>query len=468
MSRRFRALAALALIMPLAACGFTAPAPKRLPPPPAPAPPLSTLSASLSIPAGEIARILDAKTENHLADVRDREVKCAIGRCRLTLLATREGPIETNLENGRFALEVPFGIDADMTLPGFLSIFRATGNAEGIAQADTMARVGHDWQLRTSTDAHVQLEKSHLRVGPISANMTDVLNNNEEIFARPLSRQIDREIEKNVHLRAAIERAWARAFVPIKVAKKPIAWLALTPERLRLSGPSMSDGALKLQLALDVRARVLMQDKPPASAATPLPPPAAFKGPENRFTFVVPATISYADAARLALKSLEKKPLKVGDMTLRFTKLDILPSRDDVVVAAGFCIDQSWDPTGLFSSCGAGYLRGVPVLDAASDTIEITHVHYDVLTENAMLAVMRAVAGPELARALEGRLHFNVGRDLAKLRGQVAAALAKPQGRDVTIAGTIESFGQPKLAWTTEGFLALFSASGTVHLDLHV
>jgi hypothetical protein len=463
-----RCLLSLLLLLPLAACGFEAPAPKLTPPPPAPPPPLSTLSASLSISADEIARILNEKTEDHIADIHDQPVKCAIGRCKLTLLATRSGPIEVKGEGDRLALAVPFGMDVDMKLPGFLSMLRAKGDAQGYADASTEARVGPDWQLRTDTSAHVELENSHLKLGPASANLTDMLNSNEEIFARPLSKAIDREITHSVHLREQVNKAWARAFTPIKVGKKPVAWLLLSPERLRVDGPTVSDRALSLTVGIDVRGHVVTQDTPPASVVSPLPPPAPFRGESNRFSFVVPAMISYSDAARLALASLQKKPPHVAGMTLRFTKLALLPSRDDVVVATTFCVDQNWDPTGWFSSCGSGYLRGTPLFDAASETIRIANVHYDMQTEDTLLGAMRALAGPEVGRNLETHLKFNVSRDLAKLHTQVAAALAKPQGRDVTIYGNVESFGQPSLHWTKDGFLALFSATGSVHTDLHL
>ncbi len=467
MSRKTQILAAV-LALPLAACGFHAPAPTLLPPPPAPAPPLSTLSASLSIPVDDIAHILDAKTEDHLADIHDKEVKCAIGRCKLTLFANREGPIAASTESGRLGLQVPFGIDADLKLPGFLSMLRAHGTARGVAQAETGVAVTPDWGLRTDTQSHVDLEDSHIHIGPVEANLTDILNNNQEILSRPLAKGIDREIDKSVHLREQIAKVWQRAFTPIKVGKKPVAWLVLAPERLRLAGPTSVGQSLTLTLGLDVRGRVVTQDTPPVTTPTPLPPPARFSGQSDRFSFVVPATIPYDEAARLALASLARKPPHVAGMTLRFAKLDILPSRDDVVVATTFCVDQGWDPTGWFSTCGSGYLRGTPTFDPQSETIRIANVHYDIQTEDALLSAMHALAGPELAQELETHLKFSVSRDLGKLRSQVAAALEKPQGRDVTIVGRIENFGPPTLTWTKDGFLALFSATGSVHADLHL
>jgi hypothetical protein len=95
-------------------------------------------------------------------------------------------------------------------------------------------------------------------------------------------------------------------------------------------------------------------------------------------------------------------------------------------------------------------------------------VHYDVATENLMLGAMRLLAGPALGRDLERRLTFSVAKDLDKLEEQITKAIAKPEGRDVTIAGTVRSFGPPSLTWTKDGFLAIFSAKGSVEVAAHI
>jgi hypothetical protein len=153
---------------------------------------------------------------------------------------------------------------------------------------------------------------------------------------------------------------------------------------------------------------------------------------------------------------------------VRFARLEILPSGQDVILAASFCVDQRWDPTGLLSSCGSGYLRGLPKFDAASGTIRVVNVHYDVLTQGLMLSAVHALAGAALGHDLETRLTFSVASDLAKLRNQIGEAIARPQGRDVTISGRVEAFGAPSLTWTKDGFLATFTATGSVDAGVHI
>jgi hypothetical protein len=165
---------------------------------------------------------------------------------------------------------------------------------------------------------------------------------------------------------------------------------------------------------------------------------------------------------------LAKKPPHVGSTRVKIQKLEILPSRDDVVVALRFCVAQKWDVFGWFDSCGNGYLRGRPVFDAATDTVRVVDVHYDTGTEDLLLKVMHWLAGGELAAQLQQHLVFNVAHDMDKLEAGITRALAKPQGKDVILYGTVEGFGTPTLGWTDKGFLALFTAHGQVHAALNL
>jgi hypothetical protein len=79
---------------------------------------------------------------------------------------------------------------------------------------------------------------------------------------------------------------------------------------------------------------------------------------------------------------------------------------------------------------------------------------------------MRWLAGDELTRQIQTHLVFNVAHDMDKLEASVTKSLAKPEGKGVIISGQVLSFDPPKLSWTDQGFLALFTAHGTVTATL--
>ena len=76
------------------------------------------------------------------------------------------------------------------------------------------------------------------------------------------------------------------------------------------------------------------------------------------------------------------------------------------------------------------------------------------------------LAGNEIGKALEQNLVFDESKQISKLKTDIAAALAKPEGRGIALTGKIDSFGEPKVSWTKDGFLALMSAKGTLAAKL--
>jgi hypothetical protein len=462
-------LSLLAATLTLSACGrFNAPEPARTPPPPAPAIPVSTLSASLTIPMAGLVRAINTKTATELARIKDAPANCEIGKCNIDLVATRTGPITGAAQDGHISLGVPFHIDAELKLK---SLFKAKAQttAEGEARATTALGIGGDWRVSSHTQGSIVLSDAQVKLGPLKMNLTDMLNHNEQHLADPLFKMVDKRIAAELKIKPQAEKFWAKAWDPIRVGKRPQAWLELTPERVLVGQPLAQNNSIIISLGVEAHAQVVLGDRPaPPETIPPLPQPARLGAPSNRFSFVVPVTLSYEEAAKLALARLQKKPPRISGATVKFDKLEILPSGQDVIVATHFCVAQSWDRFGWFDSCGQGYLRGLPQFDANSGTVRIVNVHYDVATEGAILSAMKFLAGDALGQALQQNLVFNVAGDLKKLDDEVKAALAKPQGKGVQIWGNIESFGTPTLTWTATGFLAIFPAEGTISADLNL
>jgi hypothetical protein len=386
----------------------------------------------------------------------------------MDLIATRTGPIAAQAQDGGIAITLPFAVMAHVKLKGGFFKSGADANAIGEARAFSTLALTPDWHVQTHTHGDVQLSDSHLQLGPINMSVTDLWNHNDEHLSDEIFKQLDKKLGPAIKLKPQAEKLWARVQQPIRVSKKPLAWLLLTPQALRIGRVETVNDTLQVSLAADVRGRVEIADAPPIVKAVPLPRPAALGAPSSAFAFTIPVTLPYDQAAKLALDRLNKRPPHVGSTEIKITKLEILPSHDDVVVALRFCVAQKWDVFGWFDSCGDGYLRGRPVFDAATNNVRIANMHYDTGTEDLLLKAMHWLAGDELAQQLQQHLVFNVAHDMDKLDASVSRALAKPQGKDVVIYGEVQGFGQPRLGWTGKGFLALFTARGQVHAALNL
>jgi hypothetical protein len=450
----------------LSGCGFEAPAPARSPAPATPPVPVSTLSATLTVPSAQLARLLGNMTQYQIADLKNQPIKCGPLQCHLDLRATRTGALAVTLENGALSIRMPFAAKAALSTSGFLSL-HGQAEGQGQAEAQTGVTVSPGLQLQSKTDGMVTLENGHLRIGPLVTNIAQVWNDNQQSLSRPLWRSLDKQIGR-VPLRPRIAQVWAEAFNPIKVGKSPLSWLVLRPEALGISEPRLQDGRIALSLALSARARVVVQDAAPENIPTPLPAAQILNAPSQGFSFNVPLLLPYGQASQLALASLAKRPPKAAGMTITISRLEILPSGQDVVVATHFCADPSWDPFGWFASCGDVYLRGVPVFDPEPKTIRVDHLHYDVASASLMLNAVKALAGDQLSRMLQAHLVFHEAGQIDRLENQITHVLARPQGRDLSVSARVDSFGTPAFTWTADGFLAIFSAKGQVDASLNL
>jgi hypothetical protein len=145
-------------------------------------------------------------------------------------------------------------------------------------------------------------------------------------LSRPLYRLLDKQIAAGLHFRGQLEMLWNRSFKPMRVGTNPPAWLLLEPERIRVGALRAQDNTLSLPLGIDVRARVVTEDTAPEVRTVPLPGPEALAHSLNRFSFTVPVLLPYEEAAGLALSSLRQKPPHIGGASVRFKKLEFIPS----------------------------------------------------------------------------------------------------------------------------------------------
>ncbi|HEX4105428.1 MAG TPA: DUF4403 family protein [Rhizomicrobium sp.] len=454
----------LAFLFPLLllGCGIEAPRPALTPPRDTPQPPLSTLSVTLVVPEARIADLINAESQNQIADLKDQEIKCPLGRCRLDLLAVRTGPAEISAENSRLAIKLPFRLNVGVASSGFLSSFgKAQGDAQGLAVAATPLSVGPDWKLHSQLSGRIELSNAHLRIGPLVTNVAEIWDQGGENLEKPIWHMLDAQISR-IEVKPQIEALWVRAFAPIAIGRKPVSWLVLKPESVALMQPAIAHGALTLSLALAARGEVLVQDQVPSNPPTPLPKPAALSEASNRFKVAIPFLLPYAEAERLALSTLTRNPPRVAGMNLAFSSLHILPSREDVVVETRFCARPAWDITGWFAPCAHLYMRGRPAFDPVTRTVRVTGLHYDITSANAAARILQAVASEKFADMLARTLVFDVSRQIAHEEDQTREQLAMPHGKAFSISAHVESFGAPVFSWTRDGFLAFFSATGTM------
>src|SRR5262249_37551411 len=176
---------ALGLAFALAACGFQAPQPKITPPAEAPPASVSTLDAELRLPASDIAKFLNEQTQSQVARLDDKKVRCPVGECRLSLIATRNGPIVASVQGERLNLTLPFNLDARLKLKAPFLQTSGTAHGTGRVTASSTFDIDPDWELRSNTTGSIDISRADLRLGPITAELSGFLGDQSEAIARP-------------------------------------------------------------------------------------------------------------------------------------------------------------------------------------------------------------------------------------------------------------------------------------------
>jgi hypothetical protein len=222
-----------------------------------------------------------------------------------------------------------------------------------------------------------------------------------------------------------------------------------------------------ISLGIEARGRVVVEDRQPVNPSLPMPRADAFTLQPGTFFFAVPLLLPYERAAQLAMASLSRSKPHIEGMTLKFTRLQILPSGQDVVVSARVCASPNWHVMSWLASCGTINLRGVPKFDATTQVIRVTDLRYDIADTSLLPRFVRALVGERLASILQSHLVFDEAKELNRLKAQVTTALAKPEGGQLSISAQVQSFGEPSFNWTADGFLAFFSARGRVLTQLN-
>ncbi|HEY3638805.1 MAG TPA: DUF4403 family protein, partial [Rhizomicrobium sp.] len=190
--------AALFVLLLLTACGFEAPAPKRTPPPQPPPIPVSMVSATLTVPVGDILKILNARTQNQIADIRNQPVACVIATCALDLTASRTDEITGMAYGNALSLTAPIAVHAHMVVKGGFFRTSAQGQALGVAEATTRLQLAPDWQIKVFTQGTIKLSEGQLKLGPVKMNIAELWNHNAAHLAGMLFHAFDREIAGHV------------------------------------------------------------------------------------------------------------------------------------------------------------------------------------------------------------------------------------------------------------------------------
>lgn len=283
----------------------------------------------------------------------------------------------------------------------------------------------------------------------------DVTERVQELVEGVLDRaapQIDEKIRDAVDLRRRVEDVWSDIQQPIRASSN--VFLVIGPEAIAATPPRGKGTTLTTHVAVTVRPRVVIGDRPKVTEL-PLPPSGPVR-PGRGFQVQLVAEIPYTAVDSILGKKLVGHTFDAKGHKVTVTGAKLYGSGDRVVLEVRIKGDAR----------GTIYLVGTPQFDPVTQVIAVPDLDFSLESRELLPNVADWLLGDQLRDDMRGAAHFELGDRISKIRGQVDDALNRNLGRSVRLSGGVDAL-RPLGVFVFPGSLAAVVAADG-HVQIHV
>jgi hypothetical protein len=328
---------------------------------------------------------------------------------------------------------------------------------EALITLDSRLEWDAQWRIRSITKARpvefprpctvtlLNIDLSEWKIGPmVDQQMRDVV------------KAIDRDTPKLTSLRATAQQVWTSLQTPSELA--PRTWLVFEPVDVALAPLRGSGQLVTSTLSLRARTRVVVGDRP-AATARPLPPLRVAEPTGAGIRVPLDIELPYPEAGRLLTEQFGKRTYKVEGRDLIVDTLSLSPSSTGKVVLEAM-IDYRG---GTFRSYrGSVFFEGTPTYDAATSSVVIADLDYtiDKRRHNPFLRIAERVVHETLRTRLRQNARWPIAAEIASMRAEVERAMTRALAPNVTMRGRVASIAPTAVIPHSAGITIRVLAAG--------
>ena len=333
----------------------------------------------------------------------------------------------------------------------------------------TESKIGltEDYCINTVTSGDFEWgdTKPVITLGPLKIGLARFVEPALRQQMGTLSRQLDKELQQHLNMKKYVADAWVMLQEPVKLDDAMNAWLTVVPQEVRMAPLHAKNGNLSTRLGITSYVTVTTDGKPQVQLNRSLPKLII----DNRLTDDIQvgltATIPYTQASQLLQTQVANQTYKFDDGKSEVTVKDaaMTPSGEQLVLMLD--IDGK-TKAGLFTKklTGKIYLRGTPYYDAATASIRVRDVDYDLDTKDKLLNTASWMAKNKFIEMIQQQVNIPVQGQLNNTKKLLQATLDK-QGRvheSLLLRGKIQDLTPENIYLTPEGIKAVVNATGTL------
>lgn len=442
----------------------------------APAPVLKPRLSTINMPVSFQIRALEEKLNRDFNGVlyKDEDLKGD----NIAVTVSKNGALRIHAEGNKIAFTVPLHIYAKgrwiWEACKICPRVQKTEDTEFdlVIKSESQLAFTEDYSIKTTTvgDFEWGQTKPVLSLGPLKISLAPFVEPVMRKQMGSLTAQLDREIQNRINLKDYVQKAWMQIQQPIQLNQQLNAWLSIQPKDIRISPLVAHNGEMMLQIGFSSYLQAVTDGKPKQVANSKLPRLITNSKFPNEIQIGLVSEITYEHATRLLQQQLKGKKytFKGGKDQLTIQDLNLSGSGDKVVLMLDI---TGKTKTGLFTKniTGQIFLKAIPYYDAATSTIRIKELDYDLSTKDRILKTASWLVKNSFIENIQNQVNLPVKTQLDDTRKMLQSTLDKA-GRVndmVMLKGNITEIAPEAIFVTPNSLKAVINAKGTLsaHID---
>jgi hypothetical protein len=439
--------------------------------PAAEAPMLQPQLSTINVPVSFQIRTLEEKLNRDFNGVLYKDED--LNGDNVAVTVSKNGPLRILAEGNKISFTVPLHIYAKgrwlWEACKICPTLQKTEDTEFdlVVKSESLLAFTEDYAVRTQTTGDFEWgqTKPVLTLGPLKISLSRFVEPAMRRQMSTLTAQLDREIQNRINLKDYVKKAWLQIQEPIPLNQQLNAWLSIRPQDIRISPLVARNGELTLQIGISSYLLAVTDGRPRQLPNPNLPRLITNSQLANQVQIGLVSEISYAHATKLLHQQLvgQKFTFQGGKDQITVHDLAISGSADKVVLMLDV---TGKTKAGLFTKNIAGkiFLKAVPYYDAATASIRVRNLDYDLATKDKILQTASWLAKNKFVESMESQISFPVKSQLDDTR-QLLQRTLDQSGRVndmVLLTGKITEIVPGDIFVTPTSLKAVVNAKGNL------
>jgi hypothetical protein len=324
----------------------------------------------------------------------------------------------------------------------------------------TRIQLNPDWKISTSTspNGYKWISEPKVKIGFFEIPITSII---EKIIDREfpnLVKTVDAEVAK-INFRSQVETVWKSVQQPMLMNETYQAWLKISPGSVMMTPIGMKGRNVRFGLGIGAVAETFMGTRPGSSGLISLPELKITEKLDEKFQVGLMTEIPFEQMRKIALDQVGGKTYEFNNGKQKITILDmeLFGSGDDLIIATSM----------KGSLNGKVFIKGKPYYDAASESLKMKDLDFDIETRNKLIKTADWLAHGKFLSMMEPYFSIPLSSQLEDAKKLIRSNLTGDANNGkVKLNGSLSDLRPGPMYVIPNGVRAIVYASGKLEVKL--